>query len=103
MISARGITKKYDKGVTALNGVSIAVKKGETFSLLGPNGAGKSTLISILSALIRPTTGMIAVGGENPSDNHSSVMRKIGVAPQNVCLDTDETPRKLLDYQGKQF
>lgn len=103
MISAHGIIKKYENGVTALDRVNISVGKGETFSLLGPNGAGKSSLVRILSALSRPTSGSVRIGGEDIYANMRGVMRQIGVAPQNVCLDTDETPRRLLEFQGRLF
>lgn len=103
MISAHGITKQYEHGVTALDGVNISVGKGETFSLLGPNGAGKSTLVRVLSALSRPTSGTVSIDGKDIYENIRGVMRQIGVAPQNVCLDVDETPRRLLEFQGRLF
>ncbi len=103
MIIAEGIFKTYKGGVTALNGVDLSISRGDSFSLLGPNGAGKSSLVSILSALSRPTTGLVRVDGENPLTNPRDIMRKIGVAPQNICLDPAESPLHLLELQGKLF
>lgn len=44
--------KEKGKEVTAVDGISFKVKKGEMFGLLGPNGAGKSTTINILAGLL---------------------------------------------------
>jgi branched-chain amino acid transport system ATP-binding protein len=50
-------------GVTALNGVSFRVRKGEVCGLIGPNGAGKTTLFDCVSRLTRPRSGKIELGG----------------------------------------
>lgn len=47
----------------ALNGVSLVVKKGETFGILGRNGAGKSTLLKVISRVLMPTQGRVWVNG----------------------------------------
>jgi ABC-2 type transport system ATP-binding protein len=51
------------RGVTAVNDVSLAVSRGELFGLLGPNGAGKTTLVKILCTLILPTSGTATIAG----------------------------------------
>lgn len=51
------ITKTYDDGKQALNGLNLNIYNNEIFALLGHNGAGKSTLISILSGLYEATGG----------------------------------------------
>ena len=63
--------------VTAVRGVSFAVRAGEIFSLLGPNGAGKSTTISMLSCLLQPnqgdgTRGIGGWAGANWPGRHST-------------------------------
>ena len=56
IFSAKDIVKKYDKH-TALDGVSINVKKNSIFGLLGPNGAGKTSLIRIINQITGPDSG----------------------------------------------
>jgi ABC-2 type transport system ATP-binding protein len=72
-----GIFKKEKKKVDALNGVSFSVKKGEIFGLLGPNGAGKTTMIKILSTMLIPHSGKVAILGIDPSKDHSTLRPKI--------------------------
>jgi ABC-2 type transport system ATP-binding protein len=57
-----GLTKQYGE-LTAVAGIDLAIKAGETFGLLGPNGAGKSTTIGMLCTLVTPTGGTARVAG----------------------------------------
>jgi ABC-2 type transport system ATP-binding protein len=61
------VTKKYGK-VTALDGLSLALRPGEIVALLGPNGAGKSTAVRLLLGLSSPTAGTARIFGGNPRD-----------------------------------
>jgi len=61
-IAARNIRKIYGPTV-ALNDVGFDIRAGDTHALLGANGAGKSTLVKLLSGLILPTTGGLAITG----------------------------------------
>ncbi|KQT46398.1 D-ribose transporter ATP-binding protein [Aureimonas sp. Leaf454] len=62
LLELRSIHKAYN-GVTALDGVSLSVGRGEVLGLVGENGAGKSTLMKILGGVIPPTSGSISVDG----------------------------------------
>ena len=62
-LQIRGLTKRYDDGTLALDGLDLEVPAGSFFGLLGPNGAGKTTLISAVCNLIRITEGEVLVFG----------------------------------------
>jgi ribose transport system ATP-binding protein len=62
LLELRAISKTYP-GVTALNGVSLTVRKGEVVGLIGENGAGKSTLMKILGGVVAPSAGSIVIDG----------------------------------------
>lgn len=54
------------KRVVALDGLDLAMQRGEVFGIAGPNGAGKSTLISLLMGFLHPTTGRVTIDGQAP-------------------------------------
>ncbi|NCV45002.1 MAG: ATP-binding cassette domain-containing protein, partial [Actinobacteria bacterium] len=56
------VTKKFG-GFTAVDNVSLTIKRGDIKFIIGPNGAGKSTLLKILSRVTTPTTGRINIKG----------------------------------------
>src|SRR5919112_1789067 len=84
-LSLTGLTKRYDNGFLALDGLDLDVPDGAFFGLLGPNGAGKTTLISAVCNLVRTTSGEIRVFGA-PHDAMAA-RRMIGLAEQDVNLD----------------
>ena len=62
MIEMMNVTKKYDKGITAINNLSIQIKDGEFVYVVGPSGAGKSTFIKMMYREEKATKGRIRVG-----------------------------------------
>jgi ABC-2 type transport system ATP-binding protein len=97
-LELRGLTKRYDDGLLALDDFDLLVPDGEFFGLLGPNGAGKTTLISAVCNLIRVTGGDIRVFGHP----HSSLeaRRLIGLSEQDVNLDRFLDVEETLLYHG---
>jgi simple sugar transport system ATP-binding protein len=77
-IRAEKITKTFGS-VTALNGVSMHVARGETLGILGDNGAGKSTLIKILTGFHQPTSGQVYVDGKPVSLGSVDEARALGI------------------------
>ncbi|MGI5399753.1 ABC transporter ATP-binding protein [Streptomyces sp. CA-135486] len=61
MISLTDVTKTYPGGVTALDGVSLRIARGELVGIVGPSGSGKSTMLHVLGTLDRPTTGSVHI------------------------------------------
>jgi ABC-2 type transport system ATP-binding protein len=70
MIRLDSVTKKFGT-FAAVDNVSYAIQKGETFALLGPNGAGKTTIVRMLLDFIKPSSGIITIDGRTASDPQS--------------------------------
>ena len=64
LLSARGVTVRFG-GLVAVDGVDLAVERGELVGLIGPNGAGKTTLFHALSGVLVPDAGRLVVDGED--------------------------------------
>lgn len=60
------LQKRFGKNKAAVDDMTISFKYGETFGLLGPNGAGKTTALSMITGLLRRSSGDIVIGGEPP-------------------------------------
>ncbi len=99
VISVRGLVKRYGP-LTAVDGVSFAVRAGETYGLLGPNGAGKTSTMRMLCALSPITAGEITVAGLDVARQSRQVRGLIGVAMQQDGLDTDLSVHHNLELYG---
>lgn len=89
-----------DKEIVAVNDVSFQVEKGEIFGLLGPNGAGKTTLISMISGLIKQTSGDIKVCGHKVGVDSTAAKMSLGVVPQEVVASGFFNLEELLTYHS---
>jgi len=87
----------------AVDGVDLAVQRGEIYGFLGPNGAGKSTTVRMLTTLLKPTSGSAHVAGHDVATDADKVRLRIGVALQDAALDGKQTGRELLDLQGRLY
>lgn len=75
----KNIIRPEKKTVVALDHLSLRIEPGEFVAYAGANGAGKSTTIKILSGILSPSEGEVAVLGLNPADDRIELMRHIGV------------------------
>ena len=101
-IEVSDVRKRFGK-VQALDGISLAIGKGEFFGLLGPNGAGKTTLISILAGLARADAGLLRVMGYDVKGQYPHARRALGVVPQELVFDPFFTVRETLRIQSGYF
>ncbi len=63
VLGALALSRQRKSEFWALRNINLRVEKGEVFALMGPNGSGKSTLLQIISGILQPTTGRVAVSG----------------------------------------
>ncbi|MGI9627893.1 MAG: ABC transporter ATP-binding protein [Longimicrobiales bacterium] len=98
LVAAQGLTKDYG-AVLALDQVSFEISDGIT-GILGENGAGKSTAIKIFLGLLKPTSGVAMVLGEDAS--HSVAVRsKLGYMPEHDCLPRAVSAAEFLTHMAE--
>jgi branched-chain amino acid transport system ATP-binding protein len=78
-LEARDVAVRFG-GVVALDGVNIALRRGEVFGLIGPNGAGKSTTVNVLTGFQQPSTGDVLVDGVSILGLSAHRIARLGVA-----------------------
>ncbi len=99
IIEIKDLFKKFGD-LTAVNDVSLNIKKGEIFGLLGPNGAGKSTTINMILGLLKPTSGKIVVNGTDMHKNPEKVKNEIGIVTQETVVEPELTGEQNLMIFG---
>lgn len=104
MVRAERLTKAHGKGsAPAVNGIDLALRRGEAFGFLGPNGAGKSTTMRMISCVSRPTGGTLRVLDMDPVSEGPRIRARIGVIPQADTLDQELTVSENLLIYGRYF
>src|SRR6185312_1249560 len=96
-VSVRELRKSYGH-LTALDGVSFDIQRGETFALLGPNGAGKSTAIEILEGYRDRSSGEARVLGSDPQRGSLAWKARLGIVLQNTGESGNVTVREQLTH-----
>jgi ABC-2 type transport system ATP-binding protein len=99
VIKTNGIHKTY-ADFTALHPLDLHVRKGEVFGFLGPNGAGKTTTIRILSGVLPPTGGSLAIDGVQMADDPVQAKARVGYIPDRPYLYEKLTAREMLHFVG---
>lgn len=99
MIRLQDVTKRYGQ-LTAVDGVTLAVHRGELFGFLGPNGAGKTTTIKMCTGLLRPTSGHIWIGQYDVVANPLAAKAIVGYVPDQPILYEKLTGSEFLDFMG---
>jgi ABC-2 type transport system ATP-binding protein len=88
---------------TAVENVNLSVAQGQFFGFLGPNGAGKSTTIKMLTGLLAPSAGSIAILGLDAIAHGEEVKRQIGVVPEGLALFGRLTGSEYLRFAGRMY
>jgi ABC-2 type transport system ATP-binding protein len=99
LIQTRHLVKKYGEKI-AVDDVTFEVQSGEIFGFLGPNGAGKTTTIKMIVGLLKPSSGMLRVGGYDILTHPQQAKALTGYAPDEPNLYSKLTGRELLRFVG---
>jgi ABC-2 type transport system ATP-binding protein len=99
MIEVHDLVKAFGT-FKAVDGISFSVPEGTIRAFLGPNGAGKTTTIKILTTVLAPTSGRIAVAGHDPVRERGAVRRSFGIVFQDPSLDDELTAQENMALHG---
>lgn len=100
MLETHDLSKAF-KQMKAVDNVSMYLGKGESVGLLGPNGAGKSTMISMISTLMKPSSGDVLLNGKSILGQTRNVRKILGVVPQEIALYEDLSAFENLQFFGR--
>jgi len=96
MIETKNLTKTY-KAFTAVDHVSLHIKKGSIYGFLGPNGAGKSTTMKMLLGLTAPTDGEFQIDNLTFPNDRVQILKKIGSFIESPSFYQNLTGKENLD------
>lgn len=99
VLEVQNLTKRYGS-FTAVENLSMTVRRGEFMGLLGPNGSGKSTTLKSITGLVNPTEGTILVNGIDAM-RHKDAMRHVGCVIETPESYPNFSPAEMLEYVGK--
>jgi ABC-2 type transport system ATP-binding protein len=97
VIRINQLTKRYGR-FTAVDGIDLAVPKGELFGFLGPNGAGKTTTFRMIAGILRPTSGTIEVGGIDINRRPLEAKARLGFIPDRPFVYDKLTGAEFLRF-----
>ncbi|HAD24611.1 MAG TPA: ABC transporter ATP-binding protein, partial [Alphaproteobacteria bacterium] len=98
MIEILNLVKRFGPTITAVDGISFHVGKGEVLGFLGPNGAGKSTTMKMITGFLAPSAGSVRILGCDIRDDPIGTKEKIGYLPEGAPAYPDMTPREFLRF-----
>ncbi|HXZ23245.1 MAG TPA: ABC transporter ATP-binding protein, partial [Methanomassiliicoccales archaeon] len=100
LVVLSNVSKSY-RNVMALRGVSLELRRGETFGYIGPNGAGKTTTIRIMVGLLGKYSGDVTINGVPLLGNKEKVNRMLGYVPQKAAFQEWRTVDQALSTFGR--
>jgi ABC-type multidrug transport system ATPase subunit len=97
-----GVTRTFGE-IRALDGLQLAVRRGEVLGLLCHNGADKTTTVRLVAGLLVPDAGRVRVDGLDPHADGAQVRRRLGVLPADAAVDDRLTARDNLRFAAELF
>ncbi|HLZ21910.1 MAG TPA: ABC transporter ATP-binding protein [Ktedonobacterales bacterium] len=101
-VATWGLTRSFGPKI-AVNGLNLAVRRGEFFGFLGPNGAGKSTTIKMMVGLLRPSFGTAFIDGVDVWRDPLAAKKLIGILPEHLNLYERLTGREIIEFAGRLY
>ncbi|MCB9520621.1 MAG: ABC transporter ATP-binding protein [Myxococcales bacterium] len=99
-IVMRDVTRRFG-AFTAVDGVSLTVRRGSIFGMLGPNGSGKTTAVRMICGLLAADAGEIWLDGVDVRRDPAAIRTRFGYMSQKFSLYTDLTVRENLRFYGR--
>jgi len=100
LLSLDHVSKRFN-GVTAVDGISCSIGRGEVVGFLGPNGAGKSTTMRMITQYLDPDAGSIQFDGTPLAESGEEAKRRIGYLPENNPLYSEMLVAEYLEFVGR--
>ncbi|MFM9940242.1 MAG: ABC transporter ATP-binding protein [Hyphomicrobiaceae bacterium] len=97
LVEADRLRKTFG-AITAVDDISLSVKKGEVLGFLGPNGAGKSTTMKMLTGFLEPDVGAARICGHLMAERPREAKAAIGYLPEGAPAYGDMTPKSFLGF-----
>ena len=102
VIEISNLSKNYETTLAVKN-MNFKINKGQTIGLLGPNGCGKSTTIGMLLGLIKPTSGIVMINGQNMENNRTDLLQKMNFISPYIELPKKLTIEENLQVYGRMY
>ncbi len=99
IIDVKNLVKRF-KDFTAVNDINFTVERGDIFAFLGPNGAGKTTTIKMLTTLLNPSSGNIALDGIDVVKDPERARKSFGIVFQDPSLDDELTASENMEFHA---
>ncbi len=102
IVNCEGLTKVYEE-LTALNNLTLQIRRGEIFGYIGHNGAGKTTTIRILAGLLKASKGMATIAGVDVESGRDELKQVVGYMPDSFGVYDQMRVWEYLDFFGAAF
>jgi osmoprotectant transport system ATP-binding protein len=109
LITFEGVTKRYGDGTVAVDDLTLEIPTGRITVLVGPSGCGKTTTLRMINRMVDPTSGTIAIDGEDITGSDPPTLRRgigyviqhAGLFPHRTIIDNIATVPYLLGWDKK--